>query len=91
MSPQKLGSMANQIARFFHAYPAEEAAVSVKHHLVAFWTPAMLATLEAHIEAGAPELDPLVIRALHRPDGESLVDRAAAPLREAGQMASDAG
>ncbi|WP_254070255.1 formate dehydrogenase subunit delta [Acidisphaera sp. L21] len=68
MQPEKLTSMANQIASFFRSYPAAEAAPGIKHHLVAFWTPAMIHTLETHIATGAEGVDELVVRALeHAP------------------------
>ncbi|HWK47773.1 MAG TPA: formate dehydrogenase subunit delta [Stellaceae bacterium] len=80
MTPQKLASMANQIADFFRAYPAAEAATSIHRHLVTFWTPAMLDTLRAHIAEGAQEVDALVIQALH-----------GAPAPAAGQIAAGSG
>ena len=91
MTPEKLTMMANQIAGFFRAYPEDEAAAGVRHHLTAFWTPAMLRTLSDHITAGAPAVDALVVRALSRASTDHLVDRAANPARAAGALATDAG
>ena len=92
MKPQKLASMANQIATFFRSYPDDEAAAGIRRHLVSFWTQAMRRDLDAWIEQGATDLDPLVVSALKRPiTAASPVVRVTSPAREAGQMASDAG
>lgn len=65
MTPEKLTHMANQIAAFFRAYPEGEAVGSVRHHIEAFWTPVMVATLRAHIAAGGAGVDDLVVRAMN--------------------------
>ncbi len=92
MRPEKLVSMANQIASFFRSYPVEEAAAGINHHLQAFWTPTMLATLEAHLAEGGTQADPLVVRAMTRePAAESPAERAISPLEQTGEMATDAG
>ena len=67
MTPEKLTHMANQIAAFFRAYPEGEAAVSVRQHIEAFWTPTMVAALQAHIAVGGAGVDDLVVRAMREP------------------------
>jgi formate dehydrogenase subunit delta len=96
LKPDKLTFMANQIAAFFRPYPAEAARAGIKAHVQAFWTPAMRATMQAYLQAGGAGVDSLVAEALRIPDqaqpGEdTLIDRAASPVREAGEMATDAG
>ena len=59
----KLVSMANQIAAFFHAYPDDEARAGVARHIADFWTPGMRRALQAKIDGGEAGLDPLVLRA----------------------------
>ena len=93
MKPEKLAQMANQIATFFRSYPDDEAAAGIKRHITSFWTPTMYACLEGWISEGhARGVDPLVSRALYRPDtAASPVKGITSPMREAGQMATDAG
>ena len=50
-SDEKLVRMANQIATFFRSYPEEEAVAGIQKHIKAFWTPKMI----AHLEAALPE------------------------------------
>lgn len=65
MQPEKLVSMANQIATFFRSQPGADQAERVAGHLKDFWGPEMRATLKTHAEAtGARDLDDLVRRAL---------------------------
>ena len=91
MKPEKLVAMANQIASFFRSYPEEEAAASVRQHLLAFWTPAMVATLEGQVVEDPAGIDGLVVQAMRRADTEaSLVDRVVSPAA-GGQAGSDAG
>ena len=57
---EKLIHMAGQIADFYAAYPATEAAASVAKHINQFWTPKMREQfLDATAQAGA-ELHPLL-------------------------------
>ena len=92
MRPEKLLSMANQIAGFFRSYPEEEAVSGIHRHVTTFWTPAMIVTLRQHLQQGGTGADLLVEQALcRRPDVESPVHNVASPAREAGPMASDAG
>jgi formate dehydrogenase subunit delta len=76
MSPDKLARMAGEIAAFFRPYPEEVARAGVRDHLVAFWTPAMRATLVAK----AKGLDPLVEAALRDlPRSETRAAKEGAP------------
>ena len=92
MQAGKLISMANQIAAFFRSYPDDEAIAGIHRHLHAFWTPAMMSTLQDHLTHDTDGVDKLVAAAMRRdPAVESPVDRALSPVREADAMASDAG
>ena len=94
MAAEKLAAMAMQIADFFRPYPRDEAVAGIAEHIVAFWTPAMLAELRAHAESGASGLDPLVreaLRAPAEPDAESPIKKEVAGPQEVGQLGSDAG
>lgn len=55
--------MANQIARQFGYLPDDEAAANVAYHLHTFWTPRMIAGLEAHAAAQPGDFDPIVLAA----------------------------
>lgn len=92
MRPEKLVSMANQIASFFRSYPDEEAVAGIHRHLQAFWTPVMVRTLRDHLTVDTAGVDVLVAQAMrHDPDVGSPVDKVLSPARAAGPMASDAG
>jgi formate dehydrogenase subunit delta len=67
VTPEKLTYMANQIAAFFRAYPEGEAVVSIRKHIEAFWTPAMVERFRAHVAAGGAGVDELVVRAMREP------------------------
>ncbi|TDH36294.1 formate dehydrogenase [Pseudohoeflea suaedae] len=64
MSPDKLIYMANQIARFFHSQPEQEAAAGVAEHINKFWEPRMRTQLFEMTDADNEGFDPLVISAL---------------------------
>ncbi|MEC3861702.1 formate dehydrogenase subunit delta [Mesobacterium sp. TK19101] len=64
MSSDKLVSMANQIATFFHSQPGADRAQRVADHLNDFWDPRMRRDLIAHVAAGGAGLDPLVQEAM---------------------------
>ncbi|RBI85145.1 formate dehydrogenase [Rhodosalinus halophilus] len=66
MSPEKLARMANQIATFFRAQPAEDRAALVAKHLNDFWEPRMRRQLLDLVQAGHADLDPLVVEAAGR-------------------------
>jgi formate dehydrogenase subunit delta len=74
----KLVRMANQIATFFRSYPEEEAVAGIQKHIKAFWTPKMI----AHLEATLPE---------HGDRVDSSVRPATRDPQLAGAGASDAG
>lgn len=57
---------ANSIARFFAAYPHEEAVNGVADHLKKFWEPRMRRQLLTYIEAGGSDLHALVPEAASR-------------------------
>ena len=92
MRPEKLLGMANQIADFFRSYPEPEAITGVHRHLKAFWTPVMVSTLRHHLMRESAGADHLVVQAMRQdPAEESPAEKVLSPVREAGQMASDAG
>ena len=62
MSEDKIIRMANQIAAFFAVQPGERAE-PVAAHISENWSAPMRAALLAHVAAGSPGLDPLVIAA----------------------------
>ncbi len=64
MSPDKLVTMANQIATFFQSQPGNDRAARVAAHLNDFWAPKMRAELLAYAEAGGAGLAPLTREAL---------------------------
>lgn len=53
MTIQRLVHMANQVARFFAAYPETGAVESTADHLKSFWDPRMRREIEAHLEEEA--------------------------------------
>ncbi len=63
MSPEKMVTMANQIATFFRSQPGEDQAARIADHLNDFWDPRMRAQFLAHVEAGGEGLDPMVVEA----------------------------
>ena len=62
--PERLVAMSNQIAGFFASQKGDQAE-AVASHLVKFWTPAMCATLAAHVRAGGA-VSPLVKQAVEK-------------------------
>jgi formate dehydrogenase subunit delta len=73
MHNANLAKMANQIGRFFDAWPDRGAArQEVANHLKRFWDPRMRKALIAHVEARGAEsgLIPLVVEALATLSGE---------------------
>lgn len=54
---------ANSIARFFSAYPREEAVEGVSNHLRSFWVPRMQRQLLEYIAGGGSGLHELVLEA----------------------------
>ena len=85
----KLVRMANQIATFFRSYPDEEAVAGIHKHIMAFWTPKMVANLEAALpEHGRPGRQ-LVRRAL-RGAGRRPRARCAPATRDPQKLAEGA-
>lgn len=66
MSPEKLVTMANQIAKFFAHQGEEKAVAAIADHLAKFWDPRMRADLLRHLAAGGAGLDPLARQAVER-------------------------
>lgn len=88
----RLLRMANQIATFFRSYPDEQAVAGVHKHIVAFWTPRMIAKLEAALPGFGDRADALVRRAMAgEPRAESPVRPATRDPQKLGEGASDAG
>ncbi|HBZ45548.1 MAG TPA: formate dehydrogenase [Maritimibacter sp.] len=63
MSPEKMVTMANQIATFFESQPGDRPAL-VAAHINDFWEPRMRRQLFDHVAAGGKGLKPLVIDAM---------------------------
>ena len=66
MSPDKMVTMANQIATFFKTQPGDDQAERVAGHIRDFWEPRMRDKLQAHIAEGGEGLDDLVLAAARR-------------------------
>ncbi len=66
MTPEHMVHMANQIARFFAAYPREQAVEGVVDHLKKFWEPRMRKDIEAYVAKGGQGLDALVVDAVKK-------------------------
>ena len=63
MTPSRMIHMANQIARFFAAYPREEAIAGVADHIERFWEPRMRQQLRDYLSTTSEGVDPLVLEA----------------------------
>ncbi|WP_407495340.1 formate dehydrogenase subunit delta [Pseudooceanicola sp. MF1-13] len=63
MSPEKMITMANQIATFFSSQPGDDQAERVAAHLNDFWEPRMRSQLLSYLDQGGAGLHPLVIDA----------------------------
>jgi formate dehydrogenase subunit delta len=64
MSHDKLAYMANQIGRFFQSQKPETAVAAIEDHLLKFWDPRMRKAIQAQLQAGSIQLDPLVRQAV---------------------------
>ena len=64
MPPDKLVTMANQIAAFFAAQGEARAVPQIASHIQQFWDPRMRRGILAHIEAGGAGLSPLAFAAI---------------------------
>ncbi|EAQ04974.1 NAD-dependent formate dehydrogenase, delta subunit [Pseudooceanicola batsensis HTCC2597] len=60
MSPEKMVTMANQIATFFASQPGDDQALRTAAHINDFWDPRMRRHLLDHLAAGGEGLKPLV-------------------------------
>ena len=58
--------MANDIARHFAHFSADEAAQAVARHIETFWDPRMRRALEALVAEHDDSLDPLLVDAVGR-------------------------
>ncbi len=63
MSPDKLITMANQIARFMESKPHAEGVSGLASHINDFWEPRMRCQLFELLDAGGDGLRPLVLEA----------------------------
>ncbi|RFU11500.1 formate dehydrogenase [Rhodobacteraceae bacterium W635] len=66
MSPEKMVTMANQIASFFKTQPGDDQDERVADHLRDFWEPRMRDQLREYVAEGGAGLDELVIKATRR-------------------------
>lgn len=66
MSPEKMVTMANQIASFFKTQPGDDQDERVAGHLRDFWEPRMRDQLREYVADGGAGLDELVIKATRR-------------------------
>ena len=60
MNRARLIHDANEIARYFAAYPREEAIAGIADHIRKFWDPRMRAELQALLAQSDPPLNDLV-------------------------------
>ena len=68
MSPDKMITMANQIATFFEPYSEEEAIDGVEGHIRSFWEPRMRAELRDILNSEPDRLSPAARSAAQRLD-----------------------
>jgi formate dehydrogenase subunit delta len=66
MSPEKMVTMANQIATFFETQPGDDQLDRFADHINDFWEPRMRRQLLDHIAAGGEGLKPMAIEAADR-------------------------
>ena len=74
MSADKIARMANDIAKFMESKPHAEGLTGLANHINDFWEPRMRRQLFQLIDAGNPDLRPLVLEAagrIRRPTPES--------------------
>ncbi|MGE0153847.1 MAG: formate dehydrogenase subunit delta [Reyranellaceae bacterium] len=60
MNRARLIHDANEIAKYFAAYPREEALAGIADHIGKFWDPRLRTELKALLAAGEPALHALV-------------------------------
>jgi formate dehydrogenase subunit delta len=63
MSPEKLVTMANQIARFMASKPQAQGIEGFAAHVNDFWEPRMRRQFLALLDAGGPGLHPIAVAA----------------------------
>jgi formate dehydrogenase subunit delta len=63
MSSEDIVRMANDIGKFFAAYPHDEAVSGVQGHIRDYWEPRMKRALKAYVADGGKGLAPLVLEA----------------------------
>lgn len=63
MQPEKMVTMANQIATFFQTQPGDDRAERVAAHINDFWEPRMRGKLLDYAAAGGKGLSPLALEA----------------------------
>lgn len=64
MQLDTLVRMGQQIAVNNAALPHDRAVARIAGHLTSFWTPAMIAEIQAYAATGPDDLDPLLLDAL---------------------------
>ncbi|MBK6318692.1 MAG: formate dehydrogenase subunit delta [Dehalococcoidia bacterium] len=64
METEKMVHRANEIARFWQAYPHEEAVAAVAGHIRSFWEPRFRRQLVEYAETSGADLHPLVEEAV---------------------------
>ena len=60
----KLVYMANQIGKFFHSQPHDQAVDGIADHIRKFWDPRMRSKILAYVAAGGGGLEPDVREAI---------------------------
>lgn len=65
-SPDRLVTMANQIARAFAPEGDDRALPQIADHIEKYWDPRMRSQIAAHLAAGGDGLDPLARQALEQ-------------------------
>jgi formate dehydrogenase subunit delta len=63
MTHEEITRLANEIGKFFAAYPHDEALKGVQGHIHDFWDPRMRKALKAYVAEGGKGLSPLVLEA----------------------------
>lgn len=63
MTPEKMTTMANQIATFFKSQAGTDQAERVADHINDFWDPRMRRQLASYLQNGGQGMDPLILSA----------------------------
>ncbi|MGI9126014.1 MAG: formate dehydrogenase subunit delta [Mycobacterium sp.] len=69
MKIQTLTRMGREIARNYAALPHDQAVSGIAGHLRSFWTPAMIAEIEAFAATDPGAVDPLLLEAIRELGG----------------------